>query len=286
MCDVFRVPLLGDVYYTICQPFGRTRKVTERELQFARPFGKRAGELKFAFHFEKSQRRKKIMTDQELNEFDSAVKMTEFFATNNNLLKTNAKAVSTNAALLANIEVLESAGANRISASGLRTDGTADKRTAKSDLYKYLRKIAGTGKTIKKEEPDFDNKFKIPRGNLSGQQVIDTANAFANDFTPSVVTKFNDYGMSGAIPTILTTKVGTFESARTQQNSGKGSGVAATAQTKAAIANLKKNRRTQKVIVLNMLEENGDAGLIAEWKSACKIEKHKPTPEPPTPPNP
>ncbi|CAN5442509.1 hypothetical protein BH10ACI1_BH10ACI1_31740 [soil metagenome] len=227
------------------------------------------------------------MNDRDITEFDSAVRMTEFFATNNNLLKDNAKAVSTNAALLTDIVVLETAGASRISASGLRTDGTADKRAAKSDLNKYVRKIAATAKTIKKEEPDFDNQFKIPRGTPSGQQLLDIAGAFANDLTPAATAKFNEFGLSGAISTNLTNKINTFEAARTQQNTGKGSGVAATAQTRAAIAGLKKNRRTQKVVVENMLEENGDAGLIAEWQSACHIEKAaKKTTGTPTPPTP
>ena len=225
------------------------------------------------------------MNDRDLAEFDSAIRMTEFFATNNDLLKDNAKAVSTKNALLANIDVLETAGADRISATGLQKDGTLDKRAAKSSLNVFVRKIASTAKIIKKEEPDFDNLFKIPRGSLSGQQLLDTANAFIGDLTPAVVTKFNDYGIAGDIPTNLTNKVNAFEAARTQQNAGRGSGVAATAQTRAAITSLKKNRRTLKTIVENMLEENGDAGLIAEWKSACKVETPKP-PTPSTPPNP
>ncbi|HQU81930.1 MAG TPA: hypothetical protein PKY59_02325 [Pyrinomonadaceae bacterium] len=224
------------------------------------------------------------MTDVEFDEFDSAQKMTEFFTRNNELLKTNTKAVSLNTALLADIAVLETSAANRISASGLRTDATADKLNAREDLYKYLRKLADTAKTIKKEDPAFDNKFKIPKGTLSNQEVLDTALAFQNDMDTANSAKFNDFGINGAIATILQTKITAFESARTQQNSGKGSGIAATAAEKAAIKNLKKNRRAQKTVVLNMLEDNGDAGLIAEWKSATKIEKRGTPPPPTTPP--
>ncbi len=147
------------------------------------------------------------MNDRDLTEFDSAVRMTGFFAANNDLLKNNAKAISMNTALLADIGVLETAGASRVSASGMRTDGTADKRAAKSDLNIYVRKIASTAKIIKKEEPDFDNQFKIPRGTPSGQQLLEIAGAFANDMTPAVTTKFNEFGLSGAISTNLTDKI-------------------------------------------------------------------------------
>lgn len=226
------------------------------------------------------------MTDEEFNEFDSAIRMTGFFATNNDLLKTNAKALSTNAALIANISVLETTGAKRISAAGLRKDGTLDKLVTKDSLNILVRKIAETGKTIKKEEPDFDNKFKVPGGNLSGQQLLDIGNAFISDLTPVTATKFSNYGMSQTLSADLTAEINNFEAARAQQNTGKGSGIAATAQTKAAIADLKKNRRPLKTIVKNLLETNGDAGLIAEWKSACKVEKPKSTPPTPaTPPD-
>lgn len=225
------------------------------------------------------------MTDVEFDEFDSAQKMTEFFARNNNLLKDNAKAVSLNTALLADIAVLETSAANRISAAGLRTDATADKLNAREDLYKYLRKIADTAKTIKTENPDFDNTFKIPKGTLSNQEVLDTAQSFYNDMDTANSAIFNSFGINGAIATILQTKITAFEAAQTQQNSGKGSGVAATATEKSAIKKLKKNRRAQKNVVLNLLEDNGDAGLVAEWKSATKIEKRGTPPTPPTPPN-
>lgn len=212
------------------------------------------------------------MTDLEIQEFDSGIRMSEFFGTNNSLLKGNAKAVSVRAALDANIAVLEAAGANRVSATGQRKDGTIDKTVSKAALNALVRNIAETTKTIKKEEPDFNNTFKIPRGKLSGAQLLDVARGFFNDLTQPTAAKFAEYGRTN-LPTKLTDGINAFETARAEQNTGRGSGVAATAQIKATIKSLKQNRRTLAKIVENILEEAGDFALLAEWQSACRIEK-------------
>lgn len=225
------------------------------------------------------------MTDDERNEFDSAVRMTELGVEYDDIFKNNAKVVALLIALSADIGVLETAGAARVSASGLRTDGTQDKSAAKSDLNKFVRKIAGTAKTIKKEDPAFDNTFVLQRGTMGGQQLLERARSFKNDLTPAIVAKFDGFGITDAA-TKIDTKINVFEAARTQQNSGKSGGVAATAQTKAAIKSLKKNRRILKVIGENILEEAGDEAKLAAWRSASHVARPKPAPkpEPPTEP--
>lgn len=225
------------------------------------------------------------MTDEERNEFDSAVRMSELGAEYNDTFKTNARVVALLSALDADIGVLETAGAARVSASGLRTDGTNDKGAAKSDLDAFVRKLAATAKTIKKEEPDFDNKFVLQRGTMSSQQLLDRARAFKNDLTTATVAKFGEFGVTNAA-TRIEAKINAFEIARTQQNSGKSGGVAATAQTRAAIKSLKKNRRALKVIGENILEEAGDEAKRAAWKSAARVERPKPAPKPETSPVP
>lgn len=232
--------------------------------------------LKFAAKFNKQPyRRNKKMTDEEINEFNSAVMMIDYKTAHPNVFKDNAKMTGGFAALEADIAVLEAAGANRLSASGARSDGTIDKRAAKADLYALVRKTIETAKLIKKEEPDFDNTFKIPRGSLSGPQLLDSARSFANDLTPALVAKFGEFGAGSVKPDNFNTKITTYETARTHQNTGKTGSVAATAETRAASARLKKNRRTVAQIGENILEESDDAGLLAAWKSACHVEKRR-----------
>lgn len=219
------------------------------------------------------------MTDQEINEFNSAVRMIDFKTVNTNVFNNNLKMTSGFTALEADVAILETAGANRLSASGLRSDGTADKRAAKSDLYALVRKTVETGKMIKNEEPDFDNKFKIKRGTLSGQELLDAARAFVTDLTAPILDKFEEYGAASVKADNFNDKITAFEAARTQQNAGKSSGVAATAQVKAAIKRLKKSRRTIAQIGENILEESGNEALLAAWRSACRVERQNPAPK-------
>lgn len=226
------------------------------------------------------------MTDEEIKEFNSAVKMTGVMTANDPVFSRNANAMNLKTALETDIGVLETEGAARVSASGLRTDATADRRVTREALEDYLRKVAENGRTIKKAEPDFDNVFKLPSGSLSSQELIDAANAFKKDMDAAAEAKFAGYGFS-VTDIKFQQKIDAFEAARAQQSAGKSGGVAATAETKAAITRLKANRRTLKQVGENITEENGDAGLIAEWQSACKLPKSGEPPKPPeTPPTP
>lgn len=229
------------------------------------------------------------MTDEELKEFNSAGRMTDLMTANDSVFKTNAKAMQLKTAVLDDILILQTAGANRVSAAGKRSDGTTDSRAARQALDKFLRKFAANAKVIKKAEPDFDNRFVLPEGSLSSQQLLDTAGGFKNDLTAAAAAKFAEFGFTAATAVNIDAKVNAFQAGRGEQTSGKSDGVAATAETKAAIKRLKANRRTLKEVGENILEEHGDAGLIAEWNSACKIAKKKKTDdedEPPAPPTP
>ncbi|HEY0051388.1 MAG TPA: hypothetical protein VGB68_18980 [Pyrinomonadaceae bacterium] len=229
------------------------------------------------------------MTDKEISEFNSAVRMIDFNAANAAAFAGNAKMTGGFAALASEVEVLESAGANRVSARGIRTDGTLDKNAAKTDLLALLRKIAETAKTIKKDEPAFENTFKLPRGTLGSQQLLDTASSFAAMLTAPLIARFGEFGLASATPANLNDKIAAFQTARAQQNAGKSVGVASTAETKASIKRLMQARRTTAQIGENILEDSGDAGLLEAWRSACRIERHKtkpaenPPPQPPTP---
>lgn len=137
------------------------------------------------------------MTDEDVFEFNSAVRMSQFGAANNAKIKGSAKAVAALDALDADIAALQVSGAARVSAGGNKRDGTADKNAAETALEALVRKIAKTAKIIKAEEPDFDNKFKLERGSLNNQELLDTARAFQGD-VPPVEAKFADYGVTGA----------------------------------------------------------------------------------------
>ena len=106
--------------------------------------------------------------------------------------------------------------------------------------------------------------------------------------TAPVIAKFGEFGLTSATPANLSDKIAAFQTARAQQNAGKSSGVASTAETRASIKRLMQTRRTTAQIGENILEDSGDAGLLEAWRSACRVEKQKTKPgdEPPQPPTP
>lgn len=91
------------------------------------------------------------MTDQEINEFDSADRMVEFNTRNPNVFGNNAKMTSNFESLEADIATLENQGALRITSEGMRSDGTRDKSAARTALYALVRKASNTGKLIKRK---------------------------------------------------------------------------------------------------------------------------------------
>ncbi len=213
------------------------------------------------------------MNDGETAEFDSALRMIDFNLRNPDVFKNNAKMTGGFASLKKDTGALTDSGAHGVSAGGQRSGGTADADTAKKELVRLLRKAANTGVLIKKEEPDFNNEFKLPRGALSTQQLVATTRAFINKLTEPIIEKFGEYGVSVITIENLTEKLNAYEAGHTRQNAGKGAGVAATAETKATIKRLRQTRRTTAKIGDNILEELGDEGLQAEWKSVCRVRK-------------
>ena len=228
------------------------------------------------------------MKDEEMFEFEAADRMIDFKNAHPSVFENNQKMMDDFVMLESDVGVLVRAGANRVASRGRRSDGTAGKNAAKNALYTLIRNIVETARTIKKEEPDFDNTFRIRRGTLSGAELLDVGRGFAADLTDPVAAKFALYGRRSATSANLLGKVAAFEAARTQQNTGSAGSVAATAETRAAIKRIKSKIRTMAVVGCNILEEAGEDGLLAEWKSACKVEKRhsKKTAPPENPPNP
>ena len=123
------------------------------------------------------------MTDDELKVTKSARKMTDMMTANNNIFRGNGKAIEFKNALLEDLTVLETAGADGISSRGQKLNATADKTSAENALEKFLRKIASTAKLIKKAKPEFNNTFVMRRGGYGSQELLDTARAFKDDLT-------------------------------------------------------------------------------------------------------
>lgn len=221
------------------------------------------------------------MTDRDIAEFNSAVEMRDYAAANDDDFKDNAIAVAMLAEINQDITALTDSGAARLTAIGERSDGTLDKRTAKAALFALVKFIAGNGRTIKKMDPTFDNTFVLPKGsNIGYQELIEVSEAFKDNLVGATLTRFTDLGVDANVPTLLQTRIADYNAARTQQNTGKNSGIQATGQTRLTMTRLKRNRRT-----LQQLGENlyfNSPAKLAAWKSACRVKKPDAPPTPPT----
>lgn len=226
------------------------------------------------------------MTDEDVQEMISAERMIAVMTAHDDVFRNNVRAMELKTALTDDIALMNASGASGASALGLQKDGTQDKRAAEDDLEAFIRKIAANGKAIKKDDPAFDNIFRLPKESFSNAILLETARSYIEDLTPEAVAKFAEYGFTSVTPANIQTKIDAVLAGSSQQNTGRSGGVAATADERAVMQRLKANRRTLKTIGANIVEETGDAGLVAEWNSACKLEKKKKTDEPPIPPTP
>lgn len=224
------------------------------------------------------------MTDEDLQEFNSTERMLLIVGANNAVFSPNAKAAALADSLEADVAALEASGAAGVSGRGKRRSGTIDKNSAEDELEVYLRKVSADARTIKKAEPSFDNTFLLPAGGFSSQTLLDTARSYKENLTPAVIAKFGEYGSATVTQAAIQTRIDAVTAAGDEQNTGYGESIGATADTKAIIKRLKENRRTLKGIGENLIEAIGDAGLLAEWISACKLEKNKPKDDPPPTP--
>lgn len=226
------------------------------------------------------------MTDDDVLEMTSANRMIAVMTANNDVFKDTDRAMSLKTALTDDLALMNASGASGASARSLQKDGTRDKNAAEETLEVFIRRIAANGKIIKKDDPAFDNTFLLPKGAFSNQTLLDTARGYIEDLTPATIAKFAEYGYTTVTPANIQAKIDAILAGGTQQNEGRSESIAATANEKAVMTRLKANRRTLKTIGENLTEATGNAGLVAEWKSACKIEKAKKPPTPPVPPTP
>lgn len=117
---------------------------------------------------------------------------------------------------------------------------------------------------------------------MNSAELLDTARGFVALLTQDNAQKMSDFGSATVNAANMTAKIENFEAGRSHQNAGRGAGVAATAETKETMKRLRSTRSTTAKIGTNILEESGDAGLLGEWKSVCKVEKTgKSAPKPP-----
>ena len=150
-------------------------------------------------------------------------------------------------------------------------------RQIKSDL----RRVARTAKIIEKKNDAFVNAFEMSSGNLSYQDLIDKAQAFATE-RAKYDTDFDKYGLNDAFFTALSQDIAELGEASEGQADAKRGGVGTTADIETILENALDVRAELKVAIEN--HYRNDPARLAEWLTASHIlrpRRSEPKPEEP-----
>lgn len=172
--------------------------------------------------------------------------------------------------------------AQQVSGSTSARQGTATKAVARAALRDALERLRRTARSMSQTMPGIDSKFRIPR-NLSDQQLVGTAQAFAADAAP-LKADFIRFAMPADFLDDLNDLITEFRSSLTTQQTGKGHQVMATAAIDDTLDEALSAVRQLDAIVRNTFHD--DQAELAAWMSARHVERSPRTKKttPPTQP--
>lgn len=225
------------------------------------------------------------MNDGIRREIESLDRVKIFGVENAAVIKNNARAVAGFQSLNTDLNLLDTTGGLRFSAIGTRASATVSKAAATAELRRQVRKIANTADTLEDNEPGFDNKFLVPRRNLSTATLLEVARAFAADAAP-VKDLFEGLGMPADFITDLQDAINDVETSIGQQDSGQLNSVLSNAEIETILKRQLQNKRMLNTVILNLFADN--PAKITEWETAYRVERppKKQKNNPPTPPQP
>lgn len=225
------------------------------------------------------------MDDLERRTTDMVLSVGRFGTENADLYKNNALAVEKFAQVQTFIGQLTEKGEIRSSAGAMKFSQTARRKMTRGELKATLANLAETARDIRKNNSNFDNVFVIPRQNLNDAALLETGRAFHRDATPDAVKNlFLGYGEDENFLEELEAQTEAFADAIGDQDAAKRERIGANASIDEMLVEVLKAIGTLKVIMPKILKN--DAGKLADWLNACKIQKapqSSATNQPPTP---
>ena len=210
------------------------------------------------------------MSDATRRELESLERIVAFKAENNAVIKDFAIAVGMFTNLIELIAQLEAKSATKASSGSSRTGATLNKTSAESRLERHLRGVATTADVIAEREPDFDNRFDFPQGSVSFSGLLALADSYLANLPP-VEAKFISYGKSANFIADIAEAKADCETFLTVQDTGQRGSVEANADEAAILKAALAIKKPLKTIVNNLFET--DAGKLANWRSACHVER-------------
>ncbi|HEX8369427.1 MAG TPA: hypothetical protein VF604_12855 [Pyrinomonadaceae bacterium] len=225
------------------------------------------------------------MDDLERRQTEMLLRVNNFGAENATVIAANAIAVAAFGKISDFVAQLEDKGEMRSSATQTKFSKSARRATTRDELNTNLLAISRIAADIEKNNPDFDNIFRLPRTNRSDAALLESARAFHT--TASIAANkslFIAYGLAADFLDDLQDDTDAFEAAISQQDSANRVRVGANADIDDILDEALKAVGTLKVIVPNIFRD--DAGKLADWAAASHVEKapQKKKTDPSTPP--
>ena len=218
------------------------------------------------------------MSDRKRNILNAAEGMDYFGKANPQLPAELPSTVALFAANADNINRLHEAGITSAAAGGAKTSGTRSKVARANEITVDVRRVAKTARIIEQKNKSFKNTFTLPRSGLSYQELTERANSFIAD-APANQAHFDKYALTAQFFAALKTDVEEFSEIAQEQADAHRTGVGATADTEAILADTLDIRKELDRALQNHYRD--DPAKLAEWLTASHIERKKKNPEPP-----
>jgi hypothetical protein len=171
--------------------------------------------------------------------------------------------------LIAVITEIETLSTTEHTARGSALQGTDLRSHAREVLFDALRAIRRTARVLEDASPGISEKFRIP-DNATDNALLNTARAFVTHATP-LKAHFIAHELPESFLADLQADIDAFESAISDQSTGVGGHVAASAALDDAF-----HRGLELVRKLDAIVRNkyaGNPGVLAEWTSASHTER-------------
>lgn len=168
------------------------------------------------------------------------------------------------------IAEINSHSASQVSGFGLARQGTATRGQARAEVIEDLRAIRRTARAMSDDVPGLADKFRIPGGRISDQNLLALARAFAADAAPFAA-QFIAHEMPSDFLEDLAADIAALEEAISRQSSGVGDHVAANAAIDDASDRGVEVVRKLDAIMKNKYADN--PAVLAEWLSASHTER-------------
>jgi hypothetical protein len=208
--------------------------------------------------------------DLERRTTEMLLRVNSFGIENAAVIARFAKAVEAFARIQTAVTLLESLGVFRSSSAETKFSQSARRKMWRNELHNDMSPIARTAVQITRENPDFVNKFHLPRADKSDMNWLETARAWTQDLPP-VEQLFLDLAHLPDFIADLISDTDAFEQAIRGQDTSNRDRIEANADIDDVVAGALKDVRTLKIMMPNIF--HGQPGKLAEWASASHIEK-------------